>query len=80
MALRIKLNPAGVRALLRSPEVQADLLKRGARIASAAGPDHEVETTLGRNRARVTVRTTSDAAAIAEQAHKTLTDAIDKGR
>lgn len=80
MAVRIVLNRGAVRSLLRSQEMQADLEKRGARIAAAAGPGHEVESTVGRNRARVTVRTVTDDAAIAEQVHQTLTEAIQAGR
>lgn len=80
MTVRIKLNSPGVRELLRSPEVTADLKRRGQRIAAAAGPGHEVETFQGRNRARVTVRTTTDEAALAEQNHKRLTNALGAGR
>lgn len=80
MAVRIKLHGPGVRELLRSPEVMADLKRRGDRIASAAGPGHEVETFQGRNRNRVTVRTTTAEAAIAEKYHKRLSNAIGAGR
>lgn len=80
MAVRIQLDRQAVRALLRSPEVQADLRRRARQIAAAAGPGHEVETFVGRNRARATVRTTTPQAAASERAHKTLTHAIQAGR
>lgn len=80
MTTNIKPHPAGVRALLRSREIMADLKRRGQRIDAAAGPGHEVESFQGRNRNRVTVRTTTDKAAIAEQVHKNLTKAISAGR
>lgn len=76
----VKLNHSAVRDLLRSPDVMADLQRRGQRIAAAAGPGHEVEAFQGRNRNRVTVRTTTNDAAIAEQAHKTLTNAVKAGK
>jgi hypothetical protein len=76
----IKLNPAGVRALLRDPAVRADLEARGRRIAAAAGSGHEVETQQGRTRTRVTVRTESFAAMEREARRRSLTRAIDAGR
>lgn len=57
MAVRIELNDAGARQLLRSPEVAAVLRKVGNQVAAAAGPGYEVEEWVGRNRARVQVRT-----------------------
>lgn len=78
--VKIQLNRAAVRALLRSAEVQADLRRRAERIAAAAGPGHEVVSYVGKNRARETVHTTTPEAAIAEQVHKNLTNAIKAGR
>jgi hypothetical protein len=80
MTIPVKLNRGGMRDLLRSAEVMADLKKRGERIAAAAGPGHEVEAFTGRNRDRVTVRTTTNEAAVAEEAHKNLTNAIGAGK
>lgn len=80
MAVRVKHNSPGVRDLLRSPGVMADLRKRAERIKAVAGPGHEIQTRQGRNRARATVRTTTTEAAINEQAHKTLSRAIGAGR
>lgn len=80
MTVRVQLNRAAVRQLLRSTEVQADLKRRGEAIAAVAGPGHEVVSTVGRNRARTTVRTVTPQASIAEQAHKNLTNALKAGR
>lgn len=77
---RVKLNRKGVRELLRSQEMQADLHRRGQRIANAAGPGHESQSRVGRNRARETVRTTTNEAALAEQHHQRLTNALSAGR
>lgn len=80
MAFRFVLNRKGVRELLRSNGMMAAVEKPARKIANAAGPGHEVETFRGRNRVRATVRTTTSDAAIAEQAHKNLTNAIKAGR
>lgn len=80
MAVDIKLNRAGVRALLRDPKVVADLTRRGHAIATAAGPGNEVDVEVGRNRARVEVVTKTPEAMQREATHRSLTRAIDAGR
>lgn len=80
MTVLIVVNHDAIGELLKSPEIQADLLARGNRIAGAAGDGIEVEPTIGRNRARVTVRTATTDARIAEATDRTLTRAIDAGR
>lgn len=44
MATRVKLNSAGVRAILQSPEVAAELMVHAKRIAAAARASAPVET------------------------------------
>ena len=78
--LRIVLNRSGVRELLRSPEIQGDLRRRADRIASAAGPGHEVDVAAGRNRARASVRTDSIDAMFDEATARNLTRSLDAGR
>ena len=57
----IKLNSAGVRALLRSSSVEQDLLRRAQRVAAAAqanAPENveiRVDSSRGGNRARAVV-------------------------
>lgn len=75
-----KWDAAGFRALLQSGEVAADLEARGSAIAAAAGPGHEVETYVGKTRVRVTVRTETREAMLAEAQDRTLTNALDAGR
>lgn len=83
VTVRIVLNRAGVRELLRSPEVQADLQARAERIRDAAGGEaagFESSSVVGQNRARASVITATAEAMVAEAAHRTLTRAIDAGR
>lgn len=86
--IRIEINQAGVRALLQSQEVQADLQRRANAIAQAAGGEEagfeasvvvrEGSSKLGRAMGFVT--TTTAAARRAEAEDRTLTRAIDAGR
>jgi hypothetical protein len=80
MTVRIVLNRRGVRELLRSPEIQRDLRRRAEAIARVAGPGHEVDTQVGRNRARAAVITGTFEAAHNEATNRSLTRAIDAGR
>lgn len=79
-SLTIKLNRKAVRDLLRSSEVQADLERRANKIKAAAGPGHEVDVEVGRNRARASVRTDTVEAMRAEARDHKLTRALDAGR
>lgn len=59
--VEIKLNRAGVRAVLRSDSVEKDLLSRAGRVAAAAqgkAPEHvkiRIDSSKGSNRARAVV-------------------------
>lgn len=77
---KITFNSAGFRQILRSQAVVADLARRGAAIAAAAGEGVEVRAGVGANRARVTVATVTREAAEREATDKTLTRAIGAGR
>lgn len=80
--VRIEVNPAGIRELLKSEEVRADLAARAHRIASAAGgePDYEVDVRQGSTRARASVRTATFEAILDEARNRTLSGALDAGR
>ncbi|MGQ7313375.1 hypothetical protein ACUOFU_16840 [Microbacterium arabinogalactanolyticum] len=78
--MRIKINRAGVVALLTSPEVSADLTRRGNAIAAAAGDGVETQTARNRDRAVAFVRTETFEARKAEATDRSLTRAIDAGR
>jgi hypothetical protein len=80
--VRIELNTAGVRALLRSDAILQDLVRRGEAIANAAGgsPDFTVNASFGKNRARVHVVTETPRGRRLEARDRVLTRAIDAGR
>jgi hypothetical protein len=78
--VKVKLNQAGVRKLLQSHEVQADLGRRARAIARSAGPGMEVDESVGANRARASVVTATFEARRAEATSRKLTRAIDAGR
>jgi hypothetical protein len=80
------LNKAGVRQLLRSEEVLADLARRAEAIEQAANaaagePDaFEWDANVGPNRARASVRTVSREGMVAEAKDRALTRAVDAGK
>lgn len=77
--MKIVMNRAGVKALLRSGEVLADLDRRAEQIAAAAGPGHRVESQIGPNRARAAVITDTTEARRAEATDRTLSRALGAG-
>lgn len=52
---RFKLNRAGVRELMKSSEMQAELLNYANAIQARAGDGYEVDTYVGKNRANASV-------------------------
>ena len=78
--IRIKLNSAGVRALLKSGAMQAELRSRAQRIAGAAGEGHEVHVGTTGTRARAEVVTKTFEAMRNEAVHRNLTRAMGSGR
>lgn len=77
---RIVLNQKQLRAVLRSSEVQRDLLARAKRIAAVAGPGFEVESSMSYKRAFVDVIAATPEAERAEAKHGVLTKSLDAGR
>lgn len=77
---RLELISAGMRDLLRSEEVCADLGRRAAAIAASAGPGMASESEVGRRRALAMVWTDTEEAMVAEATDRKLTSAIDAGR
>lgn len=77
---RVKMNPKGVRAILQSPKILSDLKSRAGRMAAVAGPGMEVDSEIGPNRARASVRTNTAAARRREATDRALTRSIDAGR
>ncbi|KQY58317.1 hypothetical protein ASD11_01225 [Aeromicrobium sp. Root495] len=78
--IRIKMNDQGVRDVLRSEGVRADLLRRAQAMADAGGEGMEASSEVGQIRARATVRTATPDAMRAEAEDRALTRAIDAGR
>ena len=77
---RLELNSEGIQALLKSPEVRADIERRARAIAGAAGPGHRVALDHTGKRARAAVITDTLEARLGEARHRNLTRAIDAGR
>lgn len=78
---KIEFNDAAMVALLKSPEVQADLLRRANAIARAAGDGaFDVTESMTPTRARVSVGTADYAARKSEATKRSLTSALDAGR
>lgn len=90
MAVRVVLNPAGMREMLTSKEVERDLLRRGKQVASTAEaigrPPHEgdveyyAESSRGTTRARCVVVADHPGAQGQEAEYRTLGTAIDAAR
>jgi hypothetical protein len=80
--IRVQMNSEGARTILRSEAVRKELERRAQRIAEAAGgdPDFEVESQIGDNRARASVRTATQEGREAEATDRALTRALDAGR
>lgn len=53
--LKVKLNKAGVRAMLRSPEMLAICEKHASDIARRCGEGYETDSFVGRNRVNAMV-------------------------
>lgn len=80
MLIGFRVHGDGVRKLLRSDEVRADLERRAQAIADRAGSGFAAESEVGSNRARAVVYTADFDAMLAEAQQRTLTRAIDAGR
>lgn len=78
--IKIEMNPAGVREVLQSEGVRADLRRRAEAIAAAAGEGMEADSRIGATRARASVVTATPEAMRAEAEDRALTSAIDAGR
>ena len=57
--MKIELNSAGVRELLKSPEMQALLKERASEVAGRAGAGYDSDVFVGRNRANASVFATT---------------------
>lgn len=78
--VKIKLNGAGVRELLKSNEVASDLERRAQAIANAAGAEYEVVQSQSSQRARAKVQPATARAYYDNLENNTLARAIGAGR
>lgn len=79
--MQVTIDDAVAIAILQSPEVQAELLRRAQQIAAAAGDGtYDVTASLTPTRARVSVATGDHAARVNEATNRGLTSALDAGR
>ena len=88
--VRVQLSDAGMRELLRSPEVEADLFARAARVAAAAAGaghrphsgtvEYRAQASRGTSRARALAIADHPGALGLEAAYRTLGTAIDAAR
>ena len=80
MPSNVTISYAEIRKLLRSEEILVDLEQRAKRVLAAAGPGHIIDSYIGPNRARASVRTVGYAAARREATRHTLTAAVQAAR
>jgi hypothetical protein len=88
--VRVVLNPAGMREMLRSKEVERDLLRRGKQVAATAEAighlphegevEYYAESTRGKTRAKAIVVADHPGAQGQEEKYRTLGTAIDAAR
>lgn len=78
--VKFKIYRKGIGQLLRSPEVEAELLRRARKVAAAAGDGHEIDSQRGPKRARASVRTATFEAILLERRTRNLTRAFDQAR
>lgn len=80
----VKISAAGARALMRSPEVQADLLARAERMRDKADSmgsgRYAADVIAGKNRAHARIKTTDDLSKASNLKHNSLLKSIDAGR
>lgn len=79
-SIRIEMNRAGIIAALTAPGVEADLMRRGQAVSSAAGPGHMVTARRGQTRVRVSVITATPSAMRREATERSLLRALDAAR
>lgn len=81
---KVKMNSAGARAIMNSPEVQAELLRRANAIKDCADSMgsgvYEADVQPGKNRAHAMVKTTGARSRASNAKHNTLLKSLDAGR
>jgi hypothetical protein len=79
-----KMNHAGAREILNSPQVQKELLRRANLIKesadSMASGKYDADVQTGKNRAHALVKTTDPMSCNSNAKHNTLLKSLDAGR
>lgn len=78
--VKVKMNPAGAQALLKSAEVQGDMLRRAQAVAAGAGEGFSADVIVGRTRARAQAKADNFEARLRNQRENTLLKNLDRGR
>ena len=82
--VKVSMSRSGSLALMRSPEVQADLLVRAERIRDRADSigsgRYAADVVPGKNRAHARVKTTDDLSKASNLKHNSILKSIDAGR
>lgn len=78
--VRVRMNNAAARALLRGDEISADIQGRVDSVAEACGEGYEADVQVGRNRVHGMVKTTSFEAMRDNQRNNTILKNLDRGR
>lgn len=74
--MKFQLNPLGVSALLRSPEMQDILEEKGQEIAERAGEGFELTVSPGQKRANAKISTTDIKSMARNKKHNILLKAM----
>lgn len=78
--IKVKLKLRGINAVMKSSEVQAEVVRRARRMANAAGEGFEAVIQSGKYTARAVVRT-ADATGRKRQAEEAVLErSLDAGR
>lgn len=76
MAVIVKMNDAGAKALLKSAEVEALMMSHAKKVAARADVETSVEAKQGKKRSWARVGTTGAKAAAKNAKHNTLLKAL----
>ena len=74
--IKLELNRAGVRDLLRSPEMMAICAEHANRALSSLGPGYEVSTFTGKNRVNAEIAAVTYEARKENMEHNTILKAL----
>lgn len=74
--VKIELNSAGIREMLKSPEIEAECKKHAQNVADKAGDGFEVNTMVGKTRVNAMVYAATNAAYSKNLKENTLLKAL----